>query len=55
MLRAVVGLSTAQIAAELDVPESTVRVWLMRAPSSVAVALGRDIEHRRDGKNVTSR
>jgi len=55
VLRAVVGLSTAQVAAELDAPESTVRVWLMRARSSVAVALGRDSEYRRGGKNVTSR
>ena len=49
------GCSTAQVAAELDAPESTVRVWLIHARSSVAVALGRDSEYRRDGKNVTSR
>jgi RNA polymerase sigma-70 factor (ECF subfamily) len=41
VLQAVVGLSTAEIAAELGASEGTVRVWLVRARAQVAEQLAR--------------
>jgi RNA polymerase sigma-70 factor (ECF subfamily) len=49
VLQAVVGLSTSQVAAELDAPEATVRVWLMRARIAVAAALDKDAAFTKEG------
>jgi RNA polymerase sigma-70 factor, ECF subfamily len=40
VLRAVVGLSIPEIAAELGASEGSVRVWLSRARAAVATAMG---------------
>jgi len=49
VLKAVVGLSTSEIAQEMGASEGTVRVWLSRGRVEFAEAFGVDLERTREG------